>query len=156
MAVDGFFLNPTNFARSFRRPGPADPVEALRPQHGRTLYYLCLGLLFANRRVQGSAGGSRAGRVILASRDNPRAAAAMAVPTTRIKLLSFVVSGAIAGVAGGLHASSCRARLRHLPAVESLLVFSMVVIGGSGRSAARSSAWSRSSSPSTCSRSTSF
>jgi branched-chain amino acid transport system ATP-binding protein len=57
----------------------------------------------------------------------------MAVPTTRIKVLSFVLSGAIAGMAGGLHAVILQSigYGTYQPS-ESLLVFSMVVIGGLG------------------------
>ena len=70
---------------------------------------------------------------MLATRDNPRAAAAMAVPTTRVKLLCFVVSGAIAGVAGGLHAIVLQSiGFGTYQPSQSLLVFSMVVIGGLG------------------------
>src|SRR3954469_3321447 len=134
VTVDAFFLNPTNFASII--PSTIDrPIlwKRFDLTNERTLYYLCLGVLIATIVVVQGLRASRAGRVMLASRDNPRAAAAMAVPTTRIKVLSFVLSGAIAGMAGGLHAVILQSigYGTYQPS-ESLLVFSMVVIGGLG------------------------
>ncbi len=45
---------------------------------------------------------SRTGRVIVAIRDNERAAQSFAVPAVRAKLTAFTISGAIAGAAGTL------------------------------------------------------
>ena len=134
VAVDGFFLNPTNFASII--PSTIDrPIlwKRFDLTDERSLYYLCLAMLVLTIVVVHGLRGTRPGRVILATRDNPRAAAAMAVPTTRIKLLCFVVSGAIAGVAGGLHAVVLQSiGFGTYQPSESLLVFSMVVIGGLG------------------------
>jgi branched-chain amino acid transport system permease protein len=49
---------------------------------------------------------SRAGRVIVALRENERAAQSFSVPTVRAKLAAFMLSGAIAGLAGGLFVHS--------------------------------------------------
>jgi ABC-type branched-subunit amino acid transport system ATPase component/ABC-type branched-subunit amino acid transport system permease subunit len=134
VAVDGFFLNPTNFPSLI--PTTIDrPVlwKRFDLTDERTLYYLCLGVLVATILVVVAVRSTRAGRVMLATRDNPRAAAAMAVPTTQIKLMCFVVSGAIAGVAGGLHAIVLQSiGFGTYQPAASLLVFSMVVIGGLG------------------------
>ena len=76
---------------------------------------------------------ARSGRVLVASRDNPRAAAAASVPTTRVILSGFVFSGVLAGIAGGLHVLVLHGvRLGSYPPVQSLEVFSMAVIGGLG------------------------
>jgi ABC-type branched-subunit amino acid transport system ATPase component len=134
VAVDGFFLNPTNFASLI--PSTIDrPIlwKRFDLNNERTLYYLCLAVLVLTIVVVHGLRSTRPGRVMIATRDNPRAAAAMAVPTTRIKLLCFVVSGAIAGVAGGLHAVILQSiGFGTYQPSESLLVFSMVVIGGLG------------------------
>ena len=134
VTIDAFFLNPTNFASVI--PSTIDrPIlwKRFDLTNERTLYYLCLATLVATIVLVRGLRTARAGRVMLASRDNPRAAAAMAVPTTRIKLLCFVVSGAIAGVAGGLHAMILQSiGFGTYQPSESLLVFSMVVIGGLG------------------------
>ena len=49
---------------------------------------------------------SRTGRALIATRDNEPAARAAALNTTRHKLIAFMVSGAIAGFAGGQILSS--------------------------------------------------
>jgi branched-chain amino acid transport system permease protein len=71
--------------------------------------------------------------VLVATKENERAAAAAAVPTTAAKLTGFVLAGVIAGVAGGLHVTV----LHHAGSgtyqpTLSLEVFSMAVIGGLG------------------------
>jgi ABC-type branched-subunit amino acid transport system ATPase component/ABC-type branched-subunit amino acid transport system permease subunit len=134
VTVDAFFLNPVNFASII--PSTIDrPVlwKRFDLTNERALYYLCLAVLALTIVVVRGMRDARGGRVMIASRDNPRAAAAMAVPTLRIKLLCFVVAGAIAGVAGGLHALILQSigYGTYQPS-ESLLVFSMVVIGGLG------------------------
>ena len=134
VAADAFFFNPTNFASVI--PSTIDrPVlwKRFDLTNERTLYYLCLALLLLTIAIVRGLRQARAGRVMLATRDNPRAAAAMAVPTTRIKLLCFVIAGAIAGMAGGLHAVILQSiGFGTYQPSESLLVFSMVVIGGLG------------------------
>ncbi|HET6910539.1 MAG TPA: ATP-binding cassette domain-containing protein [Mycobacteriales bacterium] len=134
VAADAFFFNPTNFASLI--PSSIDrPIlwKRFDLTNERALYYLCLAMLVLTIVVVRGLRQARAGRVMLATRDNPRAAAAMAVPTTRIKLLCFVISGAIAGMAGGLHALILQSiGFGTYQPSESLLVFSMVVIGGLG------------------------
>jgi branched-chain amino acid transport system permease protein len=71
--------------------------------------------------------------VLVATKENERAAAAASVPTTSAKLTGFVLAGVIAGVAGGLHVVV----LHHAGSgtyqpTLSLEVFSMAVIGGLG------------------------
>jgi branched-chain amino acid transport system ATP-binding protein len=64
-------------------------------------------------------------------RDNGRAASALAVPTTRTRLSTFVLAGAVAGVAGGLHVHLLGGLGLHTYApATSLVLFSMAVIGG--------------------------
>ena len=76
---------------------------------------------------------SKAGRAIRALRDDERVAASWGIDVTRYKLLAFVLSGAVAGLAGALFAS--------ITEVVSPLTFSfmlsltflmMVVVGGIG------------------------
>ena len=77
---------------------------------------------------------SHTGRVLIAVRDNEVAAEAAAINTTRVKLTAFVISGAIAGFAGGaLRHAPERPEHRRVQRRRELLLFSMVVIGGSGR-----------------------
>lgn len=76
---------------------------------------------------------SRAGRVLLAIRENERAAEAYGVSPTRAKLTAFALSGAIAAFAGGLfvHHQQSFGSGPYDPG-ENFAVFTMAVIGGIG------------------------
>jgi len=75
----------------------------------------------------------RTGRNIIAVRDNLRGAAAYGVSPLRTKLLAFIISGAIAGVAGSLYEVGLEGiKSGGLPPDLSITVFVMVVIGGLG------------------------
>ena len=76
---------------------------------------------------------SRTGRVIVAIRDNERAAQSFAVPAVRAKLTAFTISGAIAGAAGTLfvHLNQAFSLALYHPG-ESLDVFVAAVVGGLG------------------------
>ena len=76
---------------------------------------------------------ARSGRVVIATRDNQRAADSASVPTTNVKLSAFLLSGVIAGVAGGLYVELIGGlKVGDFTAVRSLEVFSTAVIGGLG------------------------
>jgi branched-chain amino acid transport system permease protein len=134
IAMDSFFLNTTVFPKAI-------PENVDRPllfgrwalESDRTMFWLCLAFaVLAIIAVQGVR-SARAGRVQLATRDNSRAAEAMAVPTTRARLAGFLLAGTIAGVAGGLEVLLLHgARDGSFPPSQSILVFSMAVIGGLG------------------------
>jgi len=76
---------------------------------------------------------SRAGRAIVALRENERAAQAYAVSPVPVKLMAFTISGAVAGIAGGLfvHLSQSFDLASYGPA-QSLNVFTAGVVGGLG------------------------
>jgi branched-chain amino acid transport system permease protein len=97
------------------------------------MYFLCLAFLVIFIFLARGVRRARAGRVLIASRDNRRAAEAASVPTTGVILSGFVFSGILAGIAGGLHVIVLHgARVGTYPPVQSLEVFSMAVIGGLG------------------------
>ena len=76
---------------------------------------------------------SRSGRAIMASRDNRIAAEAMGVNVTKYKLMAFVTSAALAGMAGalfGLNFSSIAPDKFKFD--TSILVLVFVVLGGIG------------------------
>ena len=76
---------------------------------------------------------SRTGRVLLALRENERAAVSYGISATRAKLTAFALSGFIAAVAGAtfvLHQASFRSESFDVNA--SVLVFLTAVIGGLG------------------------
>jgi len=76
---------------------------------------------------------SRTGRVLIASRDNALAAEAVTLSTRRAQLTAFAISGAIAGLAGGVYVIHQKGL--HTDAFSpdvSMLIFSMIVLGGLG------------------------
>ena len=132
VAMESYIVNPTNF-RHWIPSGYDRPVlwKHLDLAGERPMYYLCLAALVAVALVVHAAQRTRTGRVLRATRDNPRAAAAMAVPTARVQLTGFVLAGVIAGGAGALHATLLRGvGYQTYPVATSILVFSMAVIGG--------------------------
>jgi branched-chain amino acid transport system permease protein len=87
-----------------------------------------LGLLLAWRIVR-----SPFGRVLVSIRDNPARARALGYPVDRYRLLSFVLSAFLAGLAGGLFAISHGfASLQEVYWTTSGNAVMMVVLGGIG------------------------
>jgi branched-chain amino acid transport system permease protein len=76
---------------------------------------------------------SRTGRVIIAVRENERAAQSYSVPTVRAKLTAFVISGVLAGIGGALFAHLNQSfSVTSYSTAESFTVFTSAVIGGLG------------------------
>jgi ABC-type branched-subunit amino acid transport system ATPase component/ABC-type branched-subunit amino acid transport system permease subunit len=134
VAADAFFFNPTNFPGwlpgSFQRPVLWKRVDL---GGDRAMYFFVLGALGVALFWVRNLRRARPGRVLIATRDNPRAAAAMGVPVVRDRVIGFTISGVLAGIAGALHATVLRGVGFHsYDPTASLLVLSMVVIGGIG------------------------
>jgi len=74
------------------------------------------------------------GRVLATIRGDEIAAEAMGISTTRYKVLAFVISAALAGVAGGLSGQLFANPLnpQNLNFVRSIEIIVMIVIGGIG------------------------
>jgi branched-chain amino acid transport system ATP-binding protein/branched-chain amino acid transport system permease protein len=112
-------------------PGPVFPAPLDTPVG---FYYLALGMaLFATYLLRNIA-FSNFGRGLVAVRDAEVAAEAMGVPITRLKLVTFTLSGGLAGMAGALFA----ARQTYITPDAftfdlSVLFFIAVLIGGRGR-----------------------
>jgi branched-chain amino acid transport system permease protein len=134
VALDSYFLNPVNFSSYV-------PENVIRPVLWKRFdmasqwvtFFFTLGMLALTVLVVRAIRRSRAGRVMIATRDNDRAADAFAVRTTRVKLQTFVFSGAIAGLAGALYvlALTSSGQGTFKPSM-SMEVFSFAVIGGLG------------------------
>jgi branched-chain amino acid transport system permease protein len=83
-------------------------MPAARPTFatGSVAYaYLCFAVLVAVWLFDWRLTSSKAGRAIEALRDDERVAASWGISVTGYKLLAFVISGAMAGLAGALFAS---------------------------------------------------
>jgi branched-chain amino acid transport system permease protein len=134
VALDSFFLNPTNFPDFI--PGNVDrPAlwERFDLESEWVMYYVSLAFLVITILAALGIRQARSGRALLATRDNYRAAGAAAVPTTAAKLSGFILSGVVAGIAGGLFILVLRgARANTFQPNMSLEVFSTAVIGGLG------------------------
>jgi branched-chain amino acid transport system permease protein len=127
-----FVLNPANFASLIPQQVDRAVVLSRFDLHDeRTLYYFCLVVLILALICVTGVRRSRAGRSMVAVRDNERAAAARGINVSRTKLTAFAVSGALAGLAGGMHAivlDGVRAGT-FVPGM-GFEAFSMVVLGG--------------------------
>jgi branched-chain amino acid transport system permease protein len=134
VALDSYFLNPVNFPSLV-------PDSIIRPvlwkrfdlESQWVTFYFCLATLLVAVAIVRAVRRTRAGRVMIGTRDNERAASAMAVPTTRVKLQTFVLSGCLAGLAGALYVvvltGSGQGTFKPTMSIE---VFSFAVIGGLG------------------------
>ena len=134
LAVNSWFLN-----RQFFDWVPQERIDRL-PVFGvvdistPTRFYLfalvVLALVFAALR---GIRHSRTGRAIVALRENELAAQAFSVSPVPVKLTAFTLSGAVAGVAGGLFVHLSQSfDLSSYTAAESLNVFTAAVVGGLG------------------------
>ncbi len=99
----------------------------------RTLYYFIFCALSLAILLTVNLRRSRAGRAILAVRDNESAAAAQSVDPTRTKLFAFAFSGAIAGFGGGLFVVANRGiSFAGFNPILSVEAFTAAVVGGLG------------------------
>lgn len=97
-------------------------------------YYAVLALLAAVLYLLHRLVHSRFGRVIEAIRENETRAAAIGYPVYSYKLACFVISGAIAGLAGALVANqSSYVSPGLLHWIQSGTLMIMVILGGVGR-----------------------
>jgi branched-chain amino acid transport system permease protein len=124
--IDPFSIGSFNFSHNETIIGLAfsGPVK---------YYYILLALLLlaivVNLRLQ----HSRIGRAWEAIREDETAARAMGIDTTRIKLLAFAMGASFGGIAGGMFAAiQGFISPESFVLVESIMVLSMVVLGGMG------------------------
>ena len=132
--LDAYFFNTNRF-------GSILPNDVRRPllwerfdlEFNYDMYLVCLAFLGLSILAAVGVRKARSGRVVIATRDNQRAADAAAVNTTAVKLSAFLLSGFIAGVAGGLHVQIQHALAQNTYSpIDSITVFSTAVIGGLG------------------------
>lgn len=132
--LDSYFFNTNRF-------GSILPTDVRRPllwqrfdlEQNYSMYLVCLAFLGLSILAAMGVRKARSGRVVIATRDNQRAADAAAVNTTTVKLSAFLLAGFIAGVAGGLHVQIQHALAQNTYSpVDSITVFSTAVIGGLG------------------------
>jgi branched-chain amino acid transport system permease protein len=97
----------------------------------RRFYYVCLFFLVASLAAAAGVRRNRSGRVLMATRDNPRVAQAFGVNLARTKLAAFAISGFIASVAGSLFSYELGlVDAKAFTPLISISVLAAVVIGG--------------------------
>ncbi|HVE92207.1 MAG TPA: ATP-binding cassette domain-containing protein, partial [Actinomycetota bacterium] len=99
----------------------------------RPFYYACLAILACVLVSVWSFRRHRSGRILVAVRDNPAAAAAYGVHAGRTRLAAFAMSGCLAGIAGVLlayHQGAIDAAA--YGATQSIGIFAVTVVGGIG------------------------
>ncbi|HYT39986.1 MAG TPA: ABC transporter permease, partial [Acidimicrobiia bacterium] len=104
VSMSSYFLNPTYVKSGI----PADVGRPVLLGHfdladEGNLFLFSVAVLAAAVAAVVNLRRRRAGRALLAVRDNEWAAEARGVSLARTRLAAFAVSGALAGVAGGLH-----------------------------------------------------
>jgi branched-chain amino acid transport system permease protein len=137
-AMQGYILNknyfvgrhllPTGLSAHLDRPLLYGRVNL---ENNRTFYFVCLIALVVAVMAATAFRRNRSGRVLIAARDNQRAAPAYSINLIRTRLAAFAVSGGIAGMAGVLFAYSQHNVIPGSYGVlQSIVVFLAAVIGG--------------------------
>ncbi|QLG48497.1 branched-chain amino acid ABC transporter permease [Natrinema halophilum] len=99
------------------------------------LYYFALAIVLLNLAVLYVLLRSRFGLIGRAIREEEDAAKMLGNNTDRYKVYAFVLSSAMAGTAGGIHAFNIRIFSPSMMAIEMMIEFmAMAVIGGIGTS----------------------
>ena len=136
-AVLFWLLNPEFFDWVPRGRFDSDPTlfGTIEIKSQMSFYFLTLGVLAGAIAAAYGIRRSRTGRVLIALRENPRAAEAFGINSMRTMLAGFAFSGFLAAVAGVLlvhhqHVVSQDVINNPFSAEASLRVFAIVVIGG--------------------------
>ncbi|MGB6058377.1 MAG: ATP-binding cassette domain-containing protein, partial [Microthrixaceae bacterium] len=134
VVLDGYVLNPNVFPslipQSVDRPLIWGRIDL---ENERYMLWFCLCILALAITLARGVRRSRSGRLLIASRDNSKASEAASVSTRSATLSGFVFSGALAGLAGGVHVLLLHgARVGSYQPVQSVEIFSMATIGGLG------------------------
>jgi branched-chain amino acid transport system permease protein len=97
----GAHLLPDTLAATIRRPTLYGKFNL---EDEKAFYFLCLGFLLLVLAAAASFRRNHSGRMLIALRDNQRAATSYSIAPVRTRLAAFAISGAMAGLAGVLFA----------------------------------------------------
>ncbi len=124
--IDPFRLGSFSFARSESLLG----IPFSGPQkYYYVLLLLTIGVIIVNVRLQ----DSRLGRAWEAIREDEVAAKAMGINTRNVKLLAFAMGASFGGIAGAIFSATQQfVSPESFGLFESIIVLSMVVLGGMG------------------------
>jgi len=122
-----------------RIPFPRTGVFGIDLSSQRSIYYLCLAVLSLVLVMVGWLRRTAVGWSTIAVRDNPDTASAYTVRPPIVKLRIFALAGGMAGLGGALLASVTEGFpvpvARYFELDDSLILLSIVVIGGLGSTA---------------------
>jgi branched-chain amino acid transport system permease protein len=124
--IDPFTIGSFSFSKAQKIVG----IDVSGPQkYYYVLILLTLGIILVNVRLQ----NSRLGRAWEAIREDEIAAQAMGINTRNVKLLAFAMGASFGGIAGGMFsATQAFVSPESFGLFESVIVLSMVVLGGMG------------------------
>lgn len=114
--------------------GARPSLGFLALERDANFYYVVLAILLSALLAMRMLLNAPFGRALQGVRDNETRMEAIGFPAYRVKLLAFVIAGAVAGLCGGLLASLnglVGPNLLHW--TESGLLMIMVILGGAGR-----------------------
>ncbi len=134
LTLDNYILNQNNFPQ-FIQTEVSRPLiwERFDGTDNYVMYLACLAFTVLSILAAVGVRKARSGRVLIATRDNQRAADAASIATTNAKLSGFLLAGVIAGVAGCLDVYLVGGlAVGTFDPVSSLTVFSTAIIGGMG------------------------
>jgi branched-chain amino acid transport system permease protein len=137
-AMQGYFLD-NHYPIGKRLLPKGEAADINRPllygrinlENNRSWYYTCLVLLTLVVLAAYSFRRNRSGRVLIAARDNQRAAPAYSINLVRTRLAAFAVSGGIAGMAGVLIVyQQHQVASQSFSVLASIELFLAVTVGG--------------------------
>ena len=135
LTSNNYFLNPRYFSWLDTTAVLNRPALFGRISIGsdRQMYLFCLVVLVLVMVAARTLRASHAGRAIVAAKENRLATESVGLDTVRLNLVAFALSGAIAGLAGGLFVVQQRGfNFSAFDAYSGITFFTMVVIGGLG------------------------
>lgn len=133
VAVTTVFLNARFFGWLLPGEIPRPKVLFLDTADERVFFYLCVAALGFAYWVARGLRRSRAGRVLIAMRENERTAQGYGINRVRTRLATFAISGFLASFAGALLAhQQLIVRPNAFTPEQSVQIFLLAVIGGLG------------------------
>jgi branched-chain amino acid transport system permease protein len=126
----GAHLLPSSYAATIVRPLLYGKFNM---EDERAYYYLCLGLLLVCMLAAASFRKQHSGRVLIALRDNQRAATSYTIAPVKTRLAAFAIAGGICGVAGTLYMyQQHRVIAGNYDTFSSIGIFLACAVGGLG------------------------
>jgi branched-chain amino acid transport system permease protein len=113
-----------------QRIGPGENAFSSVPQttgiwQAAIVALICVGVAYGYQRA-------RSGRMLRATREDPAAAAASGISIYRQRLFAFTLSGALAGLAGGIYVHLLPLQAGGLYLDLTFITLAMLVVGGTG------------------------